>query len=224
MEVVRHNDKEYNIRSGWHEVPFRDYANAMMFVDEDANYTFCKIIGIDFYEYRALPISIAVHIQNLTEWVGTEPTPNPITSFEFEGETYSALPSLVNITTGQFIDIEKDVRDIGGFDMLPSIICRLFWHKDDVDYSDVLKKKPARMEAFERLPMSVIMGVRDFFIMLSMTSKGNLHLLLNQIQAEAMRDIESCMNDMDGLPLSTRLQITTSLTQLKSKIFPYQRS
>jgi hypothetical protein len=93
-----------------------------------------------------------------------------------------------------------------------------------VDYSDVLKKKPARMEAFERLPMSVIMGVRDFFIMLSMTSKENLHLLLNQIQAEAMRDIESCMNDMDGLPSSTRLQITTSLTQLKSKIFPYQRS
>jgi len=224
MEIVSHNGKEYHIRTGWHEVPFRDYANAMMFVDEDPNYTFCKTIGIDFYEYRALPLSVAVFIQGITEWVGKEPTPQPITSFEFEGETYSALPSLVGISTGQFIDIEKDVREIGGFDMLPSIICRLFWHKDDKDYADVLTKKPQRMQAFERLPMSVIMGVRDFFIMLSMTSKQNLHLLLNQLMKEAEKDIESCMNDMDGLPSSIHSQITTSLTQLKSKIFPYQKS
>lgn len=186
MMTIEYCKQPYYIREGWHEVDLTTFMQLAEMEGSNPYERFCLAIGLDYDVFRFFTESKARELINKCQWAFSPPEAQDICrEFEFEGVRYKATSNIFDISVGQFASVEQFARTSkSSYSYVPAVIACLFFAEGETDYNrDVYPKHEARAKMFERLPITTIIGVHNFFLMLSTVSDGTtLSSLQTQIK------------------------------------------
>ena len=186
MMTIEYCKQPYQIREGWHEVDLTTFMQLAEMEDGNPYERFCIAVGLDYDIFRFFTEAKARELINKCQWAFNPPEAQDICKeFEFEGVRYTATSNIFDVSVGQFASVEQFARTSKStYSYVPAVIACLFFADGETDYNkDVYPKHEARAKMFERLPITTIIGIHNFFLMLSTVSDGTtLSSLLRQIQ------------------------------------------
>ncbi len=213
MMTIEYCKQPYQIREGWHEVDLTTFMQLAEMEDGNPYERFCIAVGLDYDVFRFFTEAKARELINKCQWAFNPPEAQDICKeFEFEGVRYTAISNIFNISVGQFASVEQFARTSkSAYSYVPAVIACLFFADGETDYNkDVYPKHEARAKMFERLPITTIIGIHNFFLMLSTVSDGTtLSSLLRQIQqvkaeTQVLKKANTSTKDTVGCMLSTK--------------------
>lgn len=194
MMTIEYCKQPYVIREGWHEVDLTTFMQLAEMENGNPHERFCLAIGLDYDVFRFFSEAKARELINKCQWAFSPPEAQDICrEFEFEGVKYRATSNIFDISVGQFASVEQFARTSkSAYSYVPAVIACLFFAEGETDYNrDVYPKHEARAKMFERLPITTIIGVHNFFLMLSTVSDGttlsSLRTQIKQTKAETDR-------------------------------------
>ena len=222
MRTIEYCKQPINIREGWHEVDLHTFMRLAEMENANPYERFCVAIGLDYNVFRFFTEAKAKELINACQWAFSPPEAQGIVKeFEFEGVRYTATPNMFDITVARFADVENFARTSkGGYSYVPAVIAVLFFAEGETDYEkDVYPKHVERATMFQRLPITTIIGIHNFFLMLSTVSDSTTLLSLRKMiqqkklelrEIKKVKNLKSFFRNTGGYTLSTKLRTATS--------------
>lgn len=167
MKVITYKEKNYSIPTSWDEVKLEQQIELTRFSARDETFRNLHLIstmtGIDIEEVKVMNINVLKDILHCLSFLSKTPELKKITEFEFNGEKYGILDSIIEGQTQDFFSIEgllKKYKD-NQAEALPYVIA-VIAKKDGetLDKYDVIK----RGEQFKNLPYPIAYSIWFFFV------------------------------------------------------------
>lgn len=226
MMTVVFNEKSYEIKTGWHEVAFKDYLNACQYLDatdyESTQYLFmCQIIGLPYEILREMHGKQVHELLKACDWVFNLPKAEKmVNEFSFQGIKWTANPNFFQVKGGQFVDACAFVQRYEGLKCIPYVTAVLFWKESDKGYNeDVVPDFEARVNTFQNIPMTIVVGIHLFFLSLSSVLNSDFKPSLETMTGMKKAKFKSSFRSVTvGCLRYIIWRMTTFTTWIRSKI------
>jgi hypothetical protein len=215
------NGIEYNIPETWDEVTVRQQIAISEVTDRDDMflnyYLISQYTGIDLELIKKMNINQFKQIMELMSFLNEKLEPKTITSFEFKGEKYYLMDSLLKGETQDFLSIEgimKKYKD-NPAKALPYII-GIIAKKQGESLSDYDVWK--RGELFMELPYPIANDIWFFFANSEKILSNNIQqylIIQDKVMEASLSYSESMLKQSDGQRLSMRLAKATLLYYIR---------
>lgn len=163
------------VPDNWNDITIKDYQKFMVIMDSkksekqkmlDMISLFCKVSKKDLKQFALKDVEKIGSI--LIKMVKNDPSDIKVEKHvSFNGDTYSVIPNMSEMTTGEFVDLETYSSDsINNLHKILSILYRKQTSKEDrwgrynvEDYEPT----PEKTEAMLQFPMGYALGILNFF-------------------------------------------------------------
>ena len=217
MKKFKLNQKEYDCPQNWSEVTLamqiKVSEDAAKIINNESLQRIALISGyanIPIEELKKTPVT---QIQKLFKYLSfiNEPLPtNPITEFEFKGEKYYVIDSIINQQFQDWVSIETAFQNHKDepYKAMPLVLAILAKRKGEtLDDYDLIK----RAKEFEELPLTIVEPLRVFFstigkaslILTQLSLKENQETIINN----KLKELKSIVNKQVGGGLFMKFQI-----------------
>lgn len=185
MKKIKFNKEEFMLPQSWEEVTLAMQIKANDDVKQLADDEVIKRIAL-LSGFCNIPIDVLKtapmsEINKMKENLAFAVEPidtNPITEFEFKGQKYSVIPSMMNSQFQDFVscEIANENNKESPYKALPLILAILARTSEDETIDDYDVGERAKL--FEELPMTVVEPLKVFFYQI-----GNLSLINSQLSS-----------------------------------------
>lgn len=183
---------------------------------------FCKVDLRDVLQLKVTQIEEALmHLND-----AFNQTPTLTLKMPLDGLVLGLLPNLMDITLGEYVDLEENIADWQTMHKAMAVLYRPINQKFGKLYNVVEYNGTANTaEAMKAMPISVVFGALNFMYRLGMDlSRDTLQSMEKEIaKSEDSRPVKSSsLNDGDGTPSFTplRMAMLLSLKQCQDLMLP----
>jgi hypothetical protein len=222
MEVIKVNDKKYNIPTEWNDITIGMQVMQSRFKQSDSRLYAAHFVNT----YTGIPVEILKRMKvddfkailmKLKFLTSTKVEDNSVNFFEHKGIKYNVLSSLEKAETQDFLSIESLLQEFkdNQVEAMPYIIAILAKKPNEsLDDYDVME----RGREFMDLPYPMVAGIWVFFCQLGRISVinspqfSNLQRVLIQ---QSLNYTENTLRKRAGLGLLKRLLKATLLLYIR---------
>ena len=201
--------------------------NKSSFLDKKLVEVFCNVPLADVNNIKFYELS---RILDVLKEAFTEDVPELVKRFEIDGVEYGFIPSIQDISTGEYIDTEANLVDWSDVHIAMAALYRPITHVrkvKDFEQYEIEKYNPSdiKSEVMLRAPLDVVMSARVFFYTLS---KELLKITLLSLEEKAKREkdilvLKTLEESGDGINRFIQSQEGTHSDLMKQPLYRYFR-
>ena len=218
MKNITLNNKKYNMPESWDDITVKDQIRIANIAQEYtgltaqlqliAGYANIPVDEIKHTHISKLP-TLVKHLEFIQEPLKDE----PIEEFEFKGEKYHVMQTLIDGEFQDFISLESAIKnnEEKSYEAVPMMIAILAKKQgeslDDYDIDE-------RAKLFLDLPIKIANSISSFFLSFAMLSQSNTPTSLVEVEKkmneEVLKRFEELKNTtipLDGLGWFGRLRV-----------------
>lgn len=225
MKNIKVNGNSYQIPTDWNEITLGKQLEVERLSAENPDYKILAVIagytGIQIDELKKLNVNEVKVIYELLGFLNT-PLPNTsISEFEYKGEKYYLIPSLLKAEFQDFLSIETAMQNFKAsqYKALPYIIAVVSKKKKDNGYESLSDYDlEQRAKHFLELPISIANQVNVFFCLVELMSNLDYQQYLEGLNLNIVESINNTIlltNKQVGTGWLTRLQMKALSIYLK---------
>lgn len=217
MKQIELNGIKYNVPTSWEDITIKDQIRVS---EISQKYTGLTSQLQLLAGYSNIPVDVLKHINikhlpellsNL-EFINEPLNQDPISKFEYKGDKYYVMPTLIDGEFQDFISLESVIqmyaeKPADGLPFIIAILCKR--EGETLDSFDIEE----RAKHFLDLPIDIANRVSVFFSQLEKLSMINTPTFLEQYQKEVdkkainqLNELENTMKQSDGQGWLGRLQ------------------
>jgi len=219
MKKIRLLNKEYSYPTSWEDISIADYQRIQHQLkqyeedEDDIKDLLNKINLISAYTYIPIHVLKTEKTSKVIEMVAdlkfltTEIPSEHIVEFEFKGEKYNVMQTLIAAQFQDYISLENLIQQDDLINVMHLIVAVISRKSDSETLDDYDVK--ARAEEFKALPITIANNISVFFYQCAKNYERISQLYSNPDQVVDIK-VEELMNSLinsAGKGLLTRLQI-----------------